>query len=612
MTAIPHPPQQGGPDFAADLDAHVRAEQIRMVYLYSPTTTGASLFAAAFLIWVLWDAVPRSMLLSWAAVVLVHQSVRMYHYRRYLRANPGPAEAPRWGRRYVIAAAVAGCIWGSTGILFFVADSLADQVYLCLVLFGIASLTIPTISIFAPAFYPLVVLVLTPFIVRAVLSGESHEMGLAVPLIIALLAATTFGRRLNRLVDESIRRRFENVHLIQVAERARGEAEASSRAKSQFLAQMSHELRTPLNAIIGYSELLTEHPARFGTEGAKEPLERVLRAGKHLLNLINELLDLAKIESGKITLVYEEVDARALLNDVAETARSLAEQNRNTLSVECPPDLAPFRVDRKRLTQILLNLLSNACKFTADGRVSLSVSVAERRGQRWMDFAVADTGIGMTPEQLRKIFQDFAQGDASTQQRFGGTGLGLAISRRLCQMMGGDLTVVSESGKGSTFTAHLPTAAQEVQTAAAPSPAAATDASPSVAGQIDFVLVVAADHQVQETIGRHLTAQGIRVVETTSGIEALQWARDLRPSAMIVDSTLSDISGLAVLAAMKNDAALAAIPVAVGARESDFDKCRELGAAQVMASPPEPSVLDAALAACALAKQGAARPRAGR
>ena len=580
-----------------ETNERVRAEQIRMVYLYSPTTTAASLLAGAFLVWVLWNAVPHTTLYVWSVVLVIHQAVRMFHYRRYMRAHPGPREAAHWGRLYIAASTVAGCIWGSTGIFFYVPDSLLSQVYLCLVLFGIASLTIPTISIFAPAFYPLPVLVLTPFIVRALGSGQTDEAALAVPLLIVLLAAVTFGRRIHRLVDEAIRRRFENLRLIEVAERARGEAEASSRAKSRFLATMSHELRTPLNAIIGYSELMTEHPARFGTEGAQEPLKRILRAGRLLLNLINELLDLAKIESGKITLAYEDVELRPLLDDVVDTMRSLAEQNRNALTVTCPSDIGLLHVDRKRLTQVLLNLLSNASKFTHEGRVDLSVSVIETGGRRWVDIAVTDTGIGMTPEQLNRIFNDFTQADASTQERFGGTGLGLAISRRLCQMMGGQLIVVSQAGQGSTFTARLPSRSAEA--APSPAPEAVVEPSRESTIAIDFVLLADADPVSQEAITTYLTAAGIRVVATAAGIEALQWARDLRPAAIIVDTVLTDINCWSLLAALKHEPSIAHVPVIIVATEDERDKAIDMGACDCLTKPIDRPSLERALAGCA-------------
>jgi adenylate cyclase len=218
---------------------------------------------------------------------------------------------------------------------------------------------------------------------------------------------------------------------------------------------MSHELRTPLNAIIGLTEMMVTNAARFGTEKAMEPLQRVNRAGTHLLGLINQVLDLSKIEAGKLELNLQTVQLARLIEEVIGTARQLADQNKNRLTAEVSGDLGSLTVDSMRLRQILFNLLSNACKFTKEGEVRLEAKrVAD--GRDWIELAVADSGIGMTPEQQAKVFEEFTQADSSTAQRFGGTGLGLAITRKLARMMGGDVTVVSEPGKGSVFTVRLP------------------------------------------------------------------------------------------------------------------------------------------------------------
>jgi signal transduction histidine kinase len=240
----------------------------------------------------------------------------------------------------------------------------------------------------------------------------------------------------------------------EIEDKSRQLAEASER-KSQFLASMSHELRTPLNAIIGLTEMMVTNATRFGTEKALEPLRRVNAAGTHLLSLINEILDLSKIEAGKLDLNLESVNLARLIDEVIGTAGQLAEKNKNRLIVEAQENLGVLTADPMRLKQILLNLLSNACKFTKEGEVALRVrKVAD--GRDWVELAVADTGIGMTAEQQAKLFQDFTQADSLTARRYGGTGLGLAITRKLARMMGGDVTVASEPGKGSVFTVRLP------------------------------------------------------------------------------------------------------------------------------------------------------------
>ena len=248
---------------------------------------------------------------------------------------------------------------------------------------------------------------------------------------------------------------IQNARLFsEVAEKSHALAVVSSN-KSQFLSSMSHELRTPLNAIIGLTDMLVGNAARFSTEKALEPLKRIHNAGIHLLSLINQVLDLSKIEAGKLELAPESVNLMPLIDEVIGTARQLAEQNKNRLVVDAPTDIGALYIDPMRLRQILLNLLSNACKFTKEGEVSLRARKVGN-GRDTVELAVVDTGVGMTPEQLGKLFQEFSQAEASTAKKYGGTGLGLAITRKLARMMGGDVTVSSEPGKGSVFTVCLP------------------------------------------------------------------------------------------------------------------------------------------------------------
>jgi signal transduction histidine kinase len=248
---------------------------------------------------------------------------------------------------------------------------------------------------------------------------------------------------------------IENVRLFDEIQEKNRQLQQASEHKSQFVSSVSHELRTPLNAIIGLTEMMVTNAGRFGTEKALEPLQRVNRAGQHLLGLINQVLDLSKIEAGKLELNPQIVQLAPLIDEVVGTARQLAQQNKNRLVVEAPDDLGTLTVDPMRLRQILLNLLSNACKFTKEGEVKLRASTISN-GRHWIELSVSDTGIGMTAEQQAKLFEEFSQAEATTAQRFGGTGLGLAITRKLARMMGGDVTVTSELGKGSVFTVRLP------------------------------------------------------------------------------------------------------------------------------------------------------------
>jgi signal transduction histidine kinase len=262
---------------------------------------------------------------------------------------------------------------------------------------------------------------------------------------------------------------IENVRLLdEIQAKSRQLAEASQH-KSQFLANMSHELRTPLNAIIGVSEMLRED-----AEAAKqdlEPLDRVLGAGRHLLALINDILDLSKIEAGRMELQLETFALPPLIADVAKTIEPLAAKNANQVAVNCDGAIGTLHADQMRLRQALLNLMSNANKFTERGTITVDARQGQENGRDYVTIAVADTGIGMTPEQMDKLFQEFSQADASTTRKYGGTGLGLAISKRFCQMMGGDITVESEPGKGSTFTIRLPRIVEVPKEAVAASPA---------------------------------------------------------------------------------------------------------------------------------------------
>jgi signal transduction histidine kinase len=271
------------------------------------------------------------------------------------------------------------------------------------------------------------------------------------------IAAGDFAQRVHVVNRDELGALAANVNrMCEELGRLYQQLQSFSENKSQFIANVSHELRTPLNAIIGLTDMLVTNAARFGTEKAQEPLQRVNRAGTHLLGLINQVLDLSKIEAGKLELNPQTVQLTPLIDEVVGTARQLAEQNKNRLVVEAPADLGALTVDPMRLRQILLNLLSNACKFTKEGEVALQARRKLTDGRDWIELAVADTGIGLTAEQQAKLFQEFTQADSLTARRYGGTGLGLAITRKLACMMGGDVTVTSEPGKGSVFTVRLP------------------------------------------------------------------------------------------------------------------------------------------------------------
>jgi signal transduction histidine kinase/DNA-binding response OmpR family regulator len=377
-------------------------------------------------------------------------------------------------------------------------------------------------------------------------------------LLLAIRAMTAKLRDHYETMEDKIRQR---THELEESNRqlktARELAEEANRAKTAFLANMSHELRTPMNAIIGYTEMLIEEADQIKPADQARDLDRVLTAARHLLLLINDILDLSKIEAGKVELFIEPIDVKALMSEVVATIEPMAAKGQNELRVNCPDTVGSMNADQTKVRQALYNLLSNACKFTEKGQVSAEVLLATRSGLEWVDFVITDTGIGMSPEQLRRLFQPFSQADASTTRKYGGTGLGLAITRRFARMMGGEVVVQSELGKGTRFTLSLPRFVPDPKMAA---PDAQTRL-PAPRPGARRVLVVDDDADVRELMARYLSREGFAVECAASGPEGLAAAAARKPDVITLDVLMPGMDGWAVMAALKSDPALEKIPV---------------------------------------------------
>jgi signal transduction histidine kinase/CheY-like chemotaxis protein len=362
-------------------------------------------------------------------------------------------------------------------------------------------------------------------------------------------------------------------------------AQSASNTKSAFLANMSHELRTPMNAILLYSELLTDDATDLGLDNFVEDLAKIQSSGKHLLALINGILDLSKIEAGKMELYLEDFSVSELAKDVTTTINPLTQKNNNILKLDLAPDLGEMKADVTKVRQTLINLMSNACKFTEKGTVSLNISRTYANGLDWIVFKVSDTGIGMTSEQMGKLFQEFSQADASTTRKYGGTGLGLAISRKFCQMMGGDITAESEYGKGSIFTVVLPAEVSDPKAAKAELPKPVLPVVVNTTTKKPVVLVIDDDVQISALLVRSLSKEGFQVETATFGEDGLRRARELRPDVITLDVVMPGMDGWTVLNLLKSDPVLVGIPVVMLTMLDDRSKAYSLGAVDYLVKP---------------------------
>jgi signal transduction histidine kinase len=435
---------------------NIHAAELRLLAT-SPTAPLGAAATAVLAVLVLWPHLGHGPLLTWAACVSAVMTARVFLVYRFRRIADDDAKVIRWRLPLALLIAVSGALWGLFGLGFYLVEDAEIRGFVMLIFASMLAAGTVLYAVYLPAQRMHVLACALPIALASLWHGTSTSILLGGLVLFYIGVTLRSAAMFNRLMAQAIRLQLENSALVSGLKAAKEGAERANNSKSQFLANMSHELRTPLNAVIGYSEMLVEDSvAEGGSDERITDLKRIHAAGRHLLALVNDVLDLSKIEAGRMEMVAAPIDLRAFLDEVAATALTLNESNENELVLRCAEDLGTVVSDATRLRQVMLNLLGNAAKFTCRGRITVTATREQRATGDWIGIAVGDTGIGIERQTLGKLFTAFTQAEPATQSKFGGTGLGLALSRRLAQLLGGDIAVESEPGRGSCFTLHMP------------------------------------------------------------------------------------------------------------------------------------------------------------
>ncbi|MEJ2361948.1 MAG: ATP-binding protein [Gammaproteobacteria bacterium] len=555
-------------------------EQLRLLFTQAINVVYGTVAVVGVVTLVLWPAVDHFWLLLWAISSVFVNVVRMVFYRFYQRKQPGDLELRKWLRVYLVITFFVGLIWGSSGLLTLAISSPLYQSVIIIMLGGVALIGISVHGSSLTAYTVFAIPLMLPIIVCEFAYEDTVHIGLGANILIFLLILFAAARNYNRAILASLRLREENLELVK-------KAEVASKAKSEFLANMSHEIRTPLTAILGYSESALDND--------QTPLERVValraiqRNSDHLLHIVNDILDFSKIEANRIETEHVEADYITIISEIEDLVSHLVRNKGLEYSVNYHFPLPAYIIgDPVRIKQVLLNLASNAIKFTETGSVEISVAFLPE--QRVLEFCVVDTGIGMSREQLEKIFTPFEQADASISRRFGGTGLGLALSRRLVKIMGGTLEVRSNSGSGTTFELRLPCPdvehiplIQSLQNI----PDKTTSAEPLQRRQLKGTVLLADDNPENlQLLSMLLGKMGVEVIPAVNGQEAISKAATHQVDMIYMDMQMPVVSGIEATRILRAQGfALPIVALTANATSEDREHCLEAGCNDFVTKP---------------------------